>query len=47
MDSLKATFADPDLPAKLHPDEKTFTEDSRRIVICKEYVELRDGAKVN
>jgi hypothetical protein len=35
MDSLKATYADPDLPAKLHPDEKTFTEDDRRMVLGK------------
>jgi hypothetical protein len=45
MDSLKATYADPDLPAKLHPDEKTFTEDDRRMVLGKEFVGLWNGAK--
>lgn len=46
MDALEATFADPDLPAKLHPDEKNFTEDDRRMVIGKEYFGVRDGKRV-
>ncbi|QYT06375.1 EthD domain-containing protein [Trichoderma simmonsii] len=47
MNALEATFADPDLPAKLHPDEKNFTEDDRRMVIGKEYFGVRDGKRVD
>lgn len=47
MESLNATFADPELPAKLHPDEKTFTEDDRRMVIGKEFVGLRNEANAD
>ncbi|KAL7907596.1 EthD domain-containing protein [Trichoderma velutinum] len=47
MDALEATFADPDLPSKLHPDEKNFTEDDRRMVIGKEYFGVRNGKGVN
>ncbi|KAL6814338.1 EthD domain-containing protein [Trichoderma sp. SZMC 28015] len=47
MGALEATFADPDLPAKLHPDEKNFTEDDRRMVIGKEYFGVRDGKRVD
>ncbi|PTB63058.1 hypothetical protein BBK36DRAFT_1144122 [Trichoderma citrinoviride] len=46
MDALKATFSDPELPAKLHPDEKKFTEDDRRMVIGKEYFGIREGQRV-
>ncbi|PNP39998.1 hypothetical protein THARTR1_11264 [Trichoderma harzianum] len=46
MGALEATFADPDLPSKLHPDEKNFTEDDRRMVIGKEYFGVRDGKPV-
>ncbi|KAL7920447.1 hypothetical protein ACQKWADRAFT_298557 [Trichoderma austrokoningii] len=45
MDSMKAVFADPDFPTKLHPDEKTFLEDDRRMVIGKEFVGLCNETK--
>ncbi|PNP45622.1 hypothetical protein TGAM01_v204472 [Trichoderma gamsii] len=45
MDSLKATFADPDFSVKLNPDEKIFTEDDRRMVIGKEFVGVWNEAK--
>ncbi|KAL7952314.1 hypothetical protein V8C34DRAFT_319150 [Trichoderma compactum] len=46
IDALEATFADPDLPLKLHPDEKSFREDNRRIVISNKYLGVRDGKRV-
>lgn len=45
MDSLKATFADPEVQTKLNPDEKIFTEDDRRMVIGKEFVGVWNEAK--
>ncbi|EHK47063.1 hypothetical protein TRIATDRAFT_45882 [Trichoderma atroviride IMI 206040] len=45
MDSLKATFADPEFVTKLHPDGKILTEDDGRMVIGKEFVGVRNEAK--
>lgn len=41
MSSLETTFADPDLSAKLQPDEKLFIEDDWRMMIGKEYIGIR------
>ncbi|KAK1239992.1 hypothetical protein MKX08_007434 [Trichoderma sp. CBMAI-0020] len=45
MDSLKATFADPEFSTKLSPDGKIFTEDDGRMVIGKEFVGVWNKAK--